>query len=63
MTSTPASRATEEMLNTKHLACEHGEDWVTDGHILRALMADGNLCIPSHYAEAMQCPNLWEELM
>jgi len=57
---TTASRAAEETLDAEHLAHERGEDWVTDGRTPQAFMADGNLRVPSHYAEAMRRPDLWE---
>jgi len=57
---TPASRAAEETLNMERLARECGEDWATDGRTPQAFMTNGDVHVPSHYAEAMRRPDLWE---
>jgi len=58
-----ASRAAEETLNTECLVRECGEDWATNSSTPYAFVADGDLHIPLHYAEAMRCPDLWEGSM
>jgi len=60
MNPTAASRAAEKTLNTERLAHEYGEDWATDSSTLHAFVADGNLHVPLHYAEAMRRLDLWE---
>jgi len=57
---TAASRAAEETLDTKHLAHECCKDWATDSTIPCAFIADGDIHVPLHHAEAMRCPDLWD---
>jgi len=57
---TAASRAAEETLNIECLVCEGGEDWATDNSTLHAFVADSDLHVPLHYAEAIRYLDLWE---